>query len=299
MGRTKIVGLTAGLSLISLTVLSAGCGGHSKKRLVVGSKNFTEQVVLGEIVAQHLEHRLGHPVTRQLNLGGTLLSYQALLNGEISVYPEYTGTIEAEILKEAPATDPAQVFERSRLEMRRLSQLELMDPLGIDNTFVMVVRSEDARKYKVATLSEAAQTHDGWKLGVGYEFIQRIDGLPALNSYHLPMAAPVRSMDLGLLYKSLEQGQVSMIAANATDGPLQRNDWAVLRDDKKVFSSYQACLMVRQDMFAVEPQLQPALAELSGKFTNDSMRKLDAAVDIDHRPVREVAAEFLSAAGLK
>lgn len=298
MGRAKIVGLTAVWTVASLALLPAGCG-HAKKQLAVGSKNFTEQVVLGEIVAQHLENRLGHSVARRLNLGGTLLSYQALLNGQISLYPEYTGTIEAEILKETPAPDPAQVLERSRLEMRRLSQIELLDPLGIDNTFVMVVRGEDARKYKIATLSEAAQVKDGWKLGVGYEFIQRRDGLPALNTYHLPMAAPVRSMDLGLLYKSLEQGQVSMIAANATDGPLQAHDWTVLRDDRKVFGSYQACLMVRQDMLAEDPLLKKALAELSGKFTNELMRKLDAAVDVDHRPVREVAAEFLTQAGLK
>lgn len=291
MGRTKIVGLIAVCAI-------AGCG-HAKKKIAVGSKNFTEQVVLGEIVAQHLEHRLGYPVVRRLNLGGTLLSYQALLNGEISVYPEYTGTIEAEILKETPAKDPAQVLERSRLEMRRVSQLEVMDPLGIDNTFVMVVRGEDARKYKVSTLSEASQVKDGWKLGVGYEFIQRIDGLPALNNYHLPMAAAPRSMDLGLLYKSLEQGQVSMIAANATDGPLQAHDWTILQDDRKVFGSYQACLMARMDALAAEPRLQPALAELSGKFTNESMRKLDAAVDVDHRPARDVAAEFLAQAGLK
>src|ERR1017187_3903471 len=160
MGRAKTVGLTAVWTVAALTLLSAGCG-HRKKQIAVGSKNFTEQVVLGEIVAQHLEHRLGHPVTRRLNLGGTLLSYQALVTGEISVYPEYTGTIEAEILKEAPAKDPAQVFERSRLEMSRLSQIDVLDPLGIDNTFVMVVRGEDARKDKIATLSEAAEAKNG------------------------------------------------------------------------------------------------------------------------------------------
>lgn len=294
MDRTK----TGGLIVVALALVCAGCG-QSKKPLVVGSKNFTEQVVLGEIVAQHLEHRLGRKIARKLNLGGTLLSYQALLNGEISLYPEYTGTIEAEILKETPSPDPVQVLERSRLELRRLAQIELLDPLGIDNTFVMVVRGEDARKHNIATLSEAAQVQPGWKLGVGYEFQQRIDGMPALNKYHLPMTASIRSMDLGLLYKALEQGQVTMIAANATDGPLAAHDWTVLRDDRKVFGSYQACLMVRQDMLADEPRLKPALAELSGRFTNEVMRRLDAQVDVDHRQVRDVAADFLTQAGLK
>lgn len=292
MDRKKAIGLIFAL-------LCAGCHKQAKKPLVVGSKNFTEQVVLGEIIAQHLEHRLGRPVARQLNLGGTLLSYQALLQGQISLYPEYTGTIAAEILKERPSGNASQVLERSRLEMRRLAQTEVLDPLGINNTFAMVVRGSDAGKYNIQTLSEAAQVKDGWKLGVGYEFQQRIDGMPALNNYHLTMAAPVRSMDLGLLYKALDLGQVTMIAANATDGPLGAHDWTVLEDDKKVFGAYEACVMVRQDMLDDDPRLKPALEQLSGKFTNSIMRKLDAAVDVNHRQVREVAAEFLVQAGLR
>ncbi len=183
--------------------------------------------------------------------------------------------------------------------MARISQVAVLDPLGVDNTFVMVVRGEDARKYKIATLSDAAKVNPGWKLGVGYEFERRMDGMPALNNYHLPMIAPVRSMDLGLLYKALDQAQVTMIAANATDGPLVGHDWAVLEDDKKVFGSYQACIMARQDTFVQEPRLKAALVELSGKFTNEIMRKLDAAVDVEHRQVRDVAASFLAQAGLK
>ena len=250
-------------------------------------------------MAQHLEHRLARKVTRRLNLGGTLLSYQALLNGEIGMYPEYTGTIAAEILKEKPVSDPAQMLERARIEMRRLAQTEVLDPLGIDNTFAMVVRNEDAIQHHVKTLSQAAHVQDGWKLGVGYEFEQRIDGMPALGNYHLPMAAPIRSMDLGLLYKALEQGQVTMIAANETDGPLAAHAWTILEDDQKVFGSYQACVLVRQDMMLDEPQLRPALAELSGKFTNEVMRKLNSEVDVNHRAVRDVATEFLAQAGLK
>jgi osmoprotectant transport system substrate-binding protein len=296
MDRTKACGvvLTAALFLIG-----TGCATKPKKPLIVGSKNFTEQVVLGEIIAQHLERRLGLTVTRRLNLGGTLLTYQALLGGEIGIYPEYTGTIQSEILKEPISKDPAQVLERARLEMRRTAQTEVLDPLGIDNTFAMVVRGEDARKYNISTLSEAAQVKGGWKLGVGYEFQGRMDGLPALNSYHLTMSAAPRSMDLGLLYKALEQGQVTMIAANATDGPLASHDWTILRDDKSAFGSYQVCILARQDVLASDFKVRVALDELSGKFTNAIMRKLDAAVDVEHRRIPEVAAEFLTQAGLK
>jgi osmoprotectant transport system substrate-binding protein len=303
MDRKKTVGLTASLVMLTLvpvcaSMLDTGCG-KSKKPLVVGSKNFTEQVLLGEIISQHLERRLGQKVTRRINLGGTLLTYQALQNGEINIYPEYTGTIQAEILKEQPSSNAAQALDRSRNEMTRLAQTEVLDPLGIDNGFVMVVRGSDARQYNIKTLSQAAEIKGGWKLGVGYEFEQRVDGMPALNNYHLPMNAATRSMDLGLLYKALELGQVTMIAANATDGPLAAHDWTILEDDKKVFGAYQACILVRMDVLTGDPRLRPALAELSGKFTNDVMRKLDAAVDVDHRQVRDVAAGFLAQVGLK
>jgi osmoprotectant transport system substrate-binding protein len=304
MDRTKTRGLAAavwntlGAMALLATLFASGCG-KAKKPIVVGSKNFTEQVVLGEIIAQHLEHRLADvKVARQLNLGGTLLTYNALLNGQVSIYPEYTGTIQAEILKEAPATDPAEALERSRLEMRRIAQVEVLDPLGIDNFFAMVIRGDDARKLNLTTLSQAAQVKDGWKLGLGYEFDGRRDGMPALDKYHLPLSGSPRIMDLGLMYKALELGQVTMVAANATDGPLAAHDWTALADDKKVFGSYQACVLARQDALAADPRLKPALAELSGKFNNDSMRKLNAAVDVDHRQVRDVAADFLRQAGL-
>jgi osmoprotectant transport system substrate-binding protein len=294
MDRTKAIGLT----LAALAVLSASCG-KSKKPIIVGSKNFTEQVVLGEIIAQHLEHRLGQKITRRLNLGGTLITYQALQNDEITVYPEYTGTVESEILKLPIDGDAAQVYERSRLELARRNQVDLLNPLGIDNAFVMVIAGDDARQRKIETLSEAAQIKDGWKLGMGYEFQQRMDGMPALNSYHLPMSAAPRSMDLGLMYKALEQKQVTMIAANATDGPLAAHDWTVLKDDRKAFGSYQACIMVRQERLKQEPRLKAALDELSGKFSNEVMRKLNAAVDVNHRQPSTVATEFLAQAGLK
>jgi glycine betaine/choline ABC-type transport system substrate-binding protein len=294
MDRTKICSLT----LTLLTLLSGGCG-SKKPKVIVGSKNFTEQVVLGEIVAQHLERRLGRPIERKLNLTGTLITYQALQAGEIALYPEYTGTIQAEILKETPGSDASIMFERVRNEMHRVAQTEVFEPLGIDNRFVMVVRSSDAAQQKVSTLSEAAQVKDGWKLGVGYEFQSRSDGMPLLNKYHLPMSAPPRSMDLGLLFKAMSEGKVTMIAANATDGPLASPDFTVLADDQKLFPPYQACLMVREDVLAAEPALRTALKELSGKFTNEIMRKLNAQVDIDHRQQRDVAAEFLASAGLK
>jgi osmoprotectant transport system substrate-binding protein len=287
-----------GLALAFVGLFASACG-KSRRPLIVGSKNTTEQILLGEIVAQHLEHRLGRKIQRRLDLGGTLIVYQALMNREISLYPEYTGAVEVEILKEGASPDASLVFERVRSEMQRVAQVEVLDPLGIDNGFVLVVRNEDAQKNRLETLTDAAHVKDGWKLGVSYDFNQRRDGMPALNTYKLPLSAPVRSMEAPLLYKALEQGQLTMIAVNATDGMLLGRDWKVLRDDNRVFAPYQACLMVRQDALSADPGLRTALRELSGKFNKETMRGLNAQVEKDQRQPHDVATAFLAQAGLK
>ena len=274
--------------------------GCAKRAVTVGSKNFTEQVILGEIIAQHLEHRLHQPVERRLNLGGTLLAHQALRAGEIDLYPEYTGTALAAVLKQPAAATPSEVLARVRSTYLRDFQVEWLNPIGIDNGFAMVVRGQDARSKSLESLSDSAKVTEGWVLGVGYEFEQRADGLPALTkTYGLRWNGRPKSMDLGLLYKALEQGQVNMIAANATDGLLSKLDLKILRDDQHAFPPYEVAIAVRQDSFRQTPGLREALAELSGKFSNATMQKLNYQVDGDHRPVGEVAGQFLKSAGLR
>jgi osmoprotectant transport system substrate-binding protein len=294
MGRTQIV------ACLIVALWAAGIVGCTKERpIAVGSKNFTEQVILGEIVAQHLEHRLGRHVDRQLNLGGTLLVHQALVNGDIDLYPEYTGTALATVLKLPPAQDPAAALALVRAEYHARFGVEWMDPLGFNNTFAMVIRGEEARKSKIETLSEAARYNPGWNLGVGYEFQQRSDGLAGLlKTYNLPIHGSPKTMDLGLLYKALEQRQVSMVAGNATDGQLSVLDVLVLRDDKRYFPPYDCALAVRRQSLEANPPLRQALTELGGLFTDLTMRKLNYQVDGAHRPVREVAEQFLQEAGL-
>lgn len=287
MDRAKIVaGLIAALLL-------AGCGSRASG-IRVGSKNFTEQVVLGEIIAQHLENRLAVPVKRDLNLGGTLLTHSALLSGELDLYPEYTGTALAAILDQPLETDPATVLEQVRAGYREFG-VEWLDPLGIDNTFAMVVKGAEARARNLTTLSDAARAAGGWRLGVGYEFETRPDGLPALDrTYGIAWSGDPRNMDLGLLYQALEQGQVDMIAANATDGLLSARDLTMLADDRHAFPPYQVSILVRDDSLARVPGLREALEELSGVLENATMQRLNYQVDGLHRPVAEVAAEFLA-----
>jgi osmoprotectant transport system substrate-binding protein len=290
MGGTKIIAcVIAALAL-------AGCSdsGHA---LRVGSKNFTEQVVLGEIIAQHLEHRLHQKVERKLNLGGTLLAHQALLAGEIDLYPEYSGTALVAVLKDPIQTDPAAVLKLVRAEYASRFHVAWLDSLGINNGFAMVVRGDNK---KFATLSNAAKNPKPWALGVGYEFEQRVDGLKALQQTYALRSNAIKTMDLGLLYRALEDGQVTMIAANATDGLLSKLDVKVLDDDKHAFPPYELCIVAREDRLAAVPGLRAALAELTGKFTDRKMQDLNYQVDGRHRPVAEVAGEFLqSIAGLR
>jgi len=289
MGGTKIVA-----SLTALLGLAACSCSASKQNIRVGSKNFTEQVVLGEIIAQHLEHRLQQRVERRLNLGGTLLAHGALLNHEIDLYPEYTGSGRTAILKGPPGNDPEKVLARVRSEYADRFHVDWLDPLGIDNSFAMVVSGADARANHLETLTDAALFPRGWALGVGYEFQQRSDGLAALDgAYHLRWTGAPKSMDLGLLYKALEGKQVTMIAANATDGLLSKMDLKVLADDRHAFPPYQVAIAVVQQRLNETPGLREALQELSGKFTNKTMQQLNYQVDGEHHPVSQVAADFL------
>lgn len=282
MDRTKIVGC--------LIFLLASCG-HKTHTIRVGSKNFTEQVVLGEIIAQHLENRLHQHIARSLNLGGTLLAQQALMNREIDLYPEYSGTALAMVLKAPKDADLTGEYSRR-------FHLAWMAPLGIDNGFAMVVRGADARARGLKTLSDAAKLK--WTLGVGYEFERRADGLGALKSvYGFEFNGSPKTMDLGLLYKAMEQQQVDMIAANATDGILAKADLAVLEDDRHAFPPYQISIVAREKMLEEMPEARAALGELSGKFTNAKMQQLNYQVDGQHRPLAQVAQDFLQSVGLR
>jgi glycine betaine/choline ABC-type transport system substrate-binding protein len=253
----------------------------------VGSKNFTEQVILGEIVAQHLERRLAARVDRKLNLGGTLLAHQALVAGQIDLYPEYTGTALTAVLKQPVSRDAAAVEGRVRQEYRSRWNIEWLPSLGFNNTFAMVIDKG------FETLSEAAGRKTAWKLGVGYEFLTRPDGLPGLlETYRLPLDGSPLSMDLGLLYQALKQKQVDMVAGNATDGLISAMGLTMLRDDKGYFPPYEAAIAVRGAALE-RPGMRAALAELSGRISTEAMRKMNYEVDGQHRAVRDVARDFL------
>ena len=237
------------VALLIVAVVASGCGHEPRVR--VGSKNFTEQLVLGEIVAQHLENRLGGHVSRKLDLGGTLLAQQALVNGEIDVLPEYTGTALTTVLKQQPVKDAAKALAAVRAGYAKWG-LEWLEPLGFENTFAMTVRDEDAARLHVSTLSEAAASGP-WRLGAGYEFATRPDGLPGLlKTYGLRLEGAPKTMDLGLLYQALMKKQVDMAAANGTDGLLSVLPVRVLVDDRLIVGEVDAKGLVVSDV-ALDP----------------------------------------------
>jgi osmoprotectant transport system substrate-binding protein len=292
-GFAALLSYALAACLFSACLLIGSCG-VSQKPIVVGSKSSLDQTILGEIIAQHLESRLGRKIERRLSIGNTMITYQALQNGQIGVYPEYTGTIITEILKEQPAADPALVLERARGEMRRIGQTVVLDPLGFSAEPVAIIPVSDPRAAKVATLSDAAEVKNGWKIGVSYEFQQRQDGVPAITQYHLPMDAPLRAMEASDLYRMLAEGQVTMIFGALSDSELATGKWKTLADDRKLFTPQQASILVRQTVLDGEPRLRGALAELSGKFSAETMRRLNAAVAVDHHLVADVAKDFLA-----
>lgn len=265
----------------------------SPPHIVVGSKNFTEQVLLGEILAEQIENRLRITVLHELNLGGTLLTHEALIKGSIDLYPEYTGTALTSILKQQPVHDAAKALAVVRASYQRQWHLTWLDPLGFENTFAMIIPGAVARSRRITTLSDAARSQ-AWRLGVGYEFQQRPDGLPSLlSTYGLRTAARPVTMDLGLLYTALDRGKVDMIAGSSTDGQIPGRDVVILQDDKKYFPPYDCAIVVRDDALTRFPGLREALRQLSHRLTAETMRRLNHEVDVKHRPVREVAAEFL------
>ncbi len=278
-----------------LTVVLAGCSRGRENRIVVGSKNFTEQVILGELIAQHLEAKTGLRVDRRFYLSGSYICHQAILAGRIDLYVEYTGTALTAILKEKPGGTPAEVYKRVKAAYAERFGLEVTEPLGFNNTFAIVIRGEDARRLGLKTLSQAAAHTPQWRAGFGYEFLERPDGFPGLaKTYGLRFAAQPRIMDLGLLYRALKEKQADLVAGNSTDGLIAALDLAVLEDDRNYFPPYEAVPLVRQETLARHPAVRQALAELAGRISEDEMRRLNFALDGQHRDVKEVVREFLT-----
>lgn len=289
--------LGSALLLVPVLLLSS-CSPHVEG-VVVGSKNFTESLILGEIIAQQIEAHTALKVERRFYLAGTYICQQAVLAGRIDMYPEYTGTALTAILKEKSGGDSAEVYQRVKTEYERRFGLTLGPSFGFNDTFAMEIRGEDARRLHINNLSQAAQFAPRWRAGVGYEFMERPDGYRGLAAtYGLHFAEPPRIMDLGLLARALRDHQIDMAAGNTTDGLIPALDLFVLEDDRHYFPPYQAVPVIRQETLRQHPELAHVLDELAGKISDEQMQRLNYAVEGQHRDVKEVVREFLRENGL-
>ncbi len=248
---------------------------------------------------RRLEAKSGLKVERRFYLAGSYICNQALVAGRIDAYVEYTGTALTAILKQPVDRDPQAVLATVRKLYASREGVTVADPLGFENTFAMVIRGDDARRLHLTMLSQAAPYTPQWRLGVGYEFEQRPDGLRGLSSaYNLHFSGPPRTMDLGLLYRALAAHQVDMIAANSTDGPILAMGLVALEDDRHYFPPYQAVPLVRAAALRRWPQIATALHALAGRITAEDMRAMNEAVDGQHRQPAEVVREFRVKRGL-
>lgn len=284
--------------LVALALLSSCSPAHTD-RIVVGSKNFTESFLLGEMMAQMIETRAHLKVDRRFYLAGTYICQQAILAGRIDVYPEYTGTALTAILKENSRGDKREVSERVKSEYQRRLGLEVGSSLGFNDTFAMEIRGDEAQRLNIRTLSQAAAFAPQWRAGFGYEFMERPDGYRGLAStYGLHFAEPPRIMDLGLLARALKDHQIDLAAGNTTDGQIRALGLFVLEDDRHYFPPYEAVPVMRQQILQKHPEVGRALGELAGKISDDEMQQLNYAVEGQHRDAAEVAREFLKSKGL-
>ncbi|MGL5792941.1 MAG: glycine betaine ABC transporter substrate-binding protein [Waterburya sp.] len=271
----------------------------SNQKIIIGSKDFTEQVVLGELLAQQIEAQTNIKVDRRLNLGGTFICHEAVKAGKIDGYVEYTGTAFTAILKEKPITDPQAVYQQVKQKYEQSFQLEVMKSLGFENTFAMLIRREDAERLGIKTLSDVAQYTPQWQAGFGYEFMNREDGYPKLAQvYNLKFAQPPQEMDLGLIYKALADKQVDMVAGNSTDGLIPLLKLVVLKDDKKYFPPYEAVPIFNRQTLEKYPQLRPAIAQLTGVISAQEIQNMNYQVDNQSLPVEQVVTKFLESKNL-
>lgn len=267
--------------------------------IAIGSKNFTEQFILGEILAQQIESHTKLRVDRRFNLGGTFICHEAVKAGQIAGYVEYTGTSFTSILKHAVITNPQVVYQTVKQEYDQKFQLAVMPTLGFNNTYAMIIRGEDAQRLNIKTLSEAAKYTPQWRAGFGYEFLERADGYPGLaKTYGWRFTNPPQQMELGLMYKALTQKQVDIIAANSTDGLIPILNLVILEDDKQYFPPYEAIPVFNQRILKKYPELRDVINQLAGVISTSEIQKMNYQVDNQAMSVEKVVHEFIKSKGL-
>lgn len=285
--------LSAGFGL----VLALAVGDTEAQTFRVGSKNFTEQYLLGEIYAAALEHA-GIKVERRINLGGTLIAHKALTSDEIDMYPEYTGTALVAVLKAEAISDADKVYAMVRAHYEKEWGVTWLNPAGINNGYAIIVRPETAKQHGLATLSDLGKVAKKLVIGAGPEYLDRKDGLPGLKAvYGAEFAEFKQFAKLGLRYDALIAKQVDVVNGYATDWQIGDQKFVPLADDKNLFPPYFAAPVIRQAALTTFPKAAETLNRTSALLDNAVMRGLNAEVEKNKREPRDVAKAFLKAKG--
>lgn len=270
------------------------CTESRRNRVVIGSKNFTESLILAEVLAQQIESHTKLQVERRFYLQGTFICQQAILAGRIDMYPEYTGTAMTAILKQKPAGDEQATYQQLKSEYEQRLHLTLGPAFGFNDTFAIEIRGEDARRLRLRTISDAVPYAPHWHAGFGYEFMERPDGYRGLAAaYGLHFDGPPRVMDLGLLARALRDHGIDLAAGNGTDGLIPVLDLFVLQDNLHYFPRYDAVPVVREQTLEQHPEIGNAIDSLGNQISDEEMRHLNYAVDGEHQNVKKVVREFL------
>lgn len=288
------IAIILGISILTIVGSIVFITRQTATTISIGSKNFTEQFILGELLAQQIENHTKLKVDRRFNLGGTFICHEAVKTGQIDGYVEYTGTSLTAVLKQKPIGNSQTVYQKVRQDYRQKFQLEVMKPLGFNNTFAMIIRGEDAKRWQIKTLSEAAKYTPQMQAGFGYEFLARADGYPGLaKTYDLKFLRPPQQMELGLMYQALKEKKVDLIAANSTDGLIPALNLTILADDRHYFPPYDAVPIFNQATLKKYPELEKVIDKLAGSISTEAMQQMNYRVDNESRPVERVVREFI------
>ncbi|MDQ0197793.1 ABC transporter permease/substrate-binding protein [Neobacillus ginsengisoli] len=292
--------------MIGLSCMILAAGGaftiyskaNAEDKIIIGSRNFSEQLILGNILADLIENKTNIKVERKLNLGGTQVTFSALNKGDIDMYVEYTGTGLVDILKKSPQSDPEQVYDTVQKEFNNKYKIQLLKPLGFNNTYALAVRQDTAKQYHLNTITDLAKVSSGLIIGPTIEFPNRADGLIGLTKTYNINFKDVKAVDGGLRYTALNNHKSDVIDAFSTDGLLKAFHLRVLKDDKHFFPPYYAVPIIKKETLKKHPELKTIINSLSGKLTDEKMRDLNYKVDSLKQSPAKVAKEFLETEGL-
>lgn len=292
--------LMAGILVLTGCSSSEGDASSSAEsgKIVVGSKNFNESILLGELMAQLIEEKMDIEVERKLNLGGTLVCFQALKNGDLDVYADYTGTSLMAILKKPIESDPDKVYNMVQEAYNKEYNIKWLKPFGFNNTYALVVRQDTAEQYNLKTSSDLAKVSDKLVFGTDQEFMNRQDGLKGLKEAYGIKFSEEKAMETALRYQAIANENIDVTNIFATDGELIKYNLSILEDDKNFFPPYYCAPNVNMKTLEKYPELEEVLNLLAGQITDEEMQHLNYLVAVEGKSKEEVAKNFLQEKGL-